>query len=455
MEANKVKTADDLRTLIQERNLKQIKVGLYDIDGVMAGKYMSRDKFLSALDGGFGFCDVVFGWDVGDRLYDNTKLTGWQRGYADAQVRIIPESCRELPLEDNMILVQGEVVGRLESLCPRGVLRRVLERAANMGFAPMAGIEYEFLVADESNSDMLARSYRDIKPLGHGGFGYSVLRNSVNTEFYQGLMQLCDSMNMPLEGFHEETGPGQLEAALTVDKALQAADNAALFKTFTKVLAQKQGRTCSFMAKWNQEFSGQGGHIHISLKNRNGDNAFYDPSQPGNISRTMRHFIGGLQLLMPQITSLAAPTINSFRRLVPGYWAPTSALWGIDNRTVSLRAIPGSNKSQRVEYRLPGADSNPYLALASALAAGLHGIEHEIEPDAAITGNGYLLEAPPERRLPRSLWEAAQTLKHSAVARDWLGDDFVDHFAATREWEEREFQRHVTDWELNRYFEII
>lgn len=455
MEAHKVKTADDLRTLIRERDLKQIKVGLYDLDGVMAGKYMSRDKFLSALDGGFGFCDVLFGWDVGDKLYDNTTLTGWQKGYADAQVRVIPESCRELPLEDNMILVQGEVVGRLEGLCPRALLRRVVERAANLGFEAMAGIEYEFLVADERNEDLLGRHYKAIKPLGHGAFGYSMLRNSVNTEFYQGLIQLCEAMNMPLEGFHEETGPGQLEAALGVEKALLAADNAALFKTFAKVLAQKQGRTASFMAKWHQEYSGQGGHIHISLKDRDGHNTFYDAHAPQHISRTMRHFIGGLQALMPQITCLAAPTINSFRRLVPGYWAPTTALWGIDNRTVSLRAIPGSNKSQRVEYRLPGADCNPYLALASALAAGLYGIENEIEPDAPIIGNGYLLEPTPERRLPRTLWEAAQHLKHSAVMRDWLGDDFVSHFAATREWEEREFQRHVTDWELNRYFEII
>ncbi|WP_024303490.1 glutamine synthetase family protein [Pseudogulbenkiania sp. MAI-1] len=450
-----VKTAADLRTLVQERNLRQIKVGLYDLDGVMAGKYISRDKFLSALDGGFGFCDVVFGWDVNDRLYDNTTLTGWQKGYADAQVRLIPETCRELPLEDNMILVQGEVTGRLEALCPRGLLRRVADRARKMGFEAMAGIEYEFLVADESNESLLGRSYRDIKPLGRGACGYSVLRNSVNTEFYRGLIELCERMNMPLEGFHEETGPGQLEAALTVDQALPAADNAALFKTFSKVLAQKQGRTACFMAKWHQDYSGQGGHIHISLKNGDGSSAFYDASQPHNISRTMRHFIGGLQLLMPQFMSLAAPTINSFRRLVPGYWAPTTATWGVDNRTVAIRAIPGSAKSQRVEYRLPGADSNPYLALASGLAAGLYGIANEIEPDAPISGNGYLLDVSPERQLPRSLWEAAQALKHSAAARDWFGDDFVDHFAATREWEEREFQRHVTDWELNRYFEII
>ncbi len=455
MDARHVKTMADLKTLIEERQLRQIKVGLVDIDGVMCGKYMSRDKFLSSLEGGFGFCDVVFGWDVGDKLYDNTLLTGWGRGYGDAQIRLIPESCRELPLEDNMIFVQGEVVGRLEGLCPRGVLRRVVERARAMGFEPMAGFEYEFLVTDESNAALQDKLYQNPKPLGSGAFGYSVLRNSVNTDFYRGLLDLCEQMNMPVEGFHEETGPGALEAALTVDKAMTAADNAVCFKTFSKVLAEKQGRMICYMAKWNEEHSGQGGHIHISLKNRDGHSAFHQAGRDHNISDTMRHFIGGIQKLMPQFMSLAAPTINSFRRLVPGYWAPTSALWGVDNRTVAIRAIPGSSKSQRVEYRLPGADTNPYLALASGLAAGLYGIENKIEPEEPVTANGYLLQAPPHLQLHRTLWDAAQALRASAAARDWFGDDFVDHFAATREWEEREFQRHVTDWELKRYFEII
>ena len=213
MEPRQVKTMTDLKALVEERGLKQIKVGLIDIDGVMCGKYMSRDKFLSALEGGFGFCDVVFGWDVGDRLYDNTKLTGWGRGYGDAEIRLIPESCRELPLEGDMIFVQGEVVGRLEGLCPRGVLRRVVERARKMGFEPMAGFEYEFLVTDESNEALQDKLYQQPKPLGTGAFGYSVIRNSVNTEFYRGLLDLCDQMAMPIERFHEETGPGALEAA--------------------------------------------------------------------------------------------------------------------------------------------------------------------------------------------------------------------------------------------------
>ncbi|TIC79834.1 glutamine synthetase family protein [Crenobacter intestini] len=455
MQTQAIRTAADLAALVTQRGLKQVKVGLYDIDGVMAGKYMSTDKFLSALDKGFGFCDVVFGWDVGDRLYDNTRLTGWGRGYGDAEIRLLPDSVRELPLEGDMLLVQGEVTGRLECLCPRGVLRRLLARADALGFEVHAGFEYEFLAVDEPDEALFARAYRDPRPLGRGAFGYSVLRNSVNTDFYRALLDLCERMDMPIEGFHEETGPGQLEAALSVAPALRAADNAALFKTFSKVLAQKQGRMVSFMAKWNEQQSGQGGHLHISLRGKDGCNAFYDEAAEHGISRVQRHFVGGLQRYMADIAATAAPTINSFRRLVPGYWAPTLSLWGVDNRTVAIRVIPGSDKSQRVEYRLPGADANPYLALAGALAAGLAGVDEAIEPDEAVTANGYQLDAPPERKLPSTLWDAAQRLRHSSVARRAFGDDFVEHFAATREWEEREFQRYVTDWELKRYFEII
>lgn len=455
MHASQVKTHDDVRAIIAERNITQVKVGVYDIDGMMRGKYMSAAKFLSSLDGGFGFCDVVLGWDIDDQMYDNTTLTGWQNGYADAMVRILPDTCREMPTEPDVLFWQAEFSGHLESLCPRGILRNVIERCRAMGFEPYAGVEYEFLVADECHDDLIVKDYLNIKPLGVGNAGYSVLRNSVNTDFYKELLGVCAAMNMPLEGLHEETGPGQLEAALTVDQALIAADNAALFKTFAKIVAQKQNRVMSFMAKWHRDFSGQGGHIHMSLKKLDGSTAFFDETDEFRMSSTMRHFVGGMQALTPQLMALAAPTINSYSRLVPGYWAPTTATWGVDNRTVGFRVIKGSAKSQRVEFRVPGADTNPYLAMAAALIGGLYGIEHAIEPSAPVTGNGYAIEPPEHLKLPRSLWQAAQNLRASAAAREWLGDDFVDHYAATREWEEREFQRHVTDWERRRYFELI
>jgi glutamine synthetase len=158
---------------------------------------------------------------------------------------------------------------------------------------------------------------------------------------------------------------------------------------------------------------------------------------------------------MPELLALSCPTVNSYRRLIPGFWAPTSATWGVENRTCAIRAIPGSPKSQRVEYRIAPADANPYAALCAALGSGLWGVENELEPDDPITGNAYDLPAEGPRALPQTLWDAAQRLKGSDAARDLFGDEFVDHFAATREWEEREFRKHISDWELARYFEAI
>ncbi|MDB5558666.1 MAG: glutamine synthetase [Enterovirga sp.] len=261
---------------------------------------------------------------------------------------------------------------------------------------------------------------------------------------------------MALEGLHTETGPGVLEAAIAVDDALRAADKAALFKTFVKVLAQRRGLMATFMAKWSNDWPGQSGHIHLSLRDKeSGRPVFREEGAEHGLGRTMRHFIGGQQALMPELLAMVASTVNSYSRLIPGFWAPTSATWGIENRTTALRAIPGSAAAQRVEYRIAAADANPYLALAAALASGLYGIENEIEPDAPVTGNAYDLKDGGGRDLPRTLWDAAQRLKGSEAAGELFGPAFVEHFAATREWEEREFRRHITDWELKRYFEII
>lgn len=455
MTAERKQAAEALVQIIKQRGIKYLKVGFYDLDGVMAGKYMAAEKFISALESNFAFCDVVFGWDVNDVLFDNISLSGWATGYADAEVQLLPEQWRELPLEGNTLLVPGQVVGRMAPLCPRQLLNRVLERGRQMGYLTAAGFEYEFLVTNEEHETLRQRDFLNPKPLGYDAFGYSVMRTGMNHDFYEGILNLCDAMNIPIEGFHEETGPGQLELALQVKEAHLAADNAALFKTFSKVLAHKQGRMLSFMAKWHQDYSGQGGHVHVSLRRTDGSPVFYDDSKEHNISDEMRWFVGGLQHLARDMMAIHAPNINSYRRLVPGYWAPTSALWGIDNRTTAIRAISGSAKSQRIEYRVPGADTNPYLVAAAVFAAGLYGIENQLAPSECYTGNAYTAIPPAELTLPRSLWDAAQCLRQSAAAKDWFGEDFVDHFAGTREWEEREFQKYVGEWERRRYFEII
>jgi glutamine synthetase len=454
MEPRHVRTAADARTLVEGSGTSHVKVGVFDVDGILRGKYLSKAKFLSALDDGFGFCDVVLGWDSKDQLYDNVKYTGWHTGYPDAPVRILPESCRPLPWEQPVPFFLCEFAPPADRLCPRGLLRRVIERGRALGFDAYAGFEYEFFVFQETPDSVRAKRFRDLKPIAPDYFGYSVLRNSVWSEFYRGLLDTAEQMDFPIEGLHEETGPGVIEAAIGVDGALAAADKAALFKTFSKVVAQRQGLMATFMAKWSKDWPGQSGHIHLSLK-RAGEPVFRDAARPHGMSELMRWFVGGQQKLMPELLAMVSPTVNSYTRLIPGFWAPTDATWGVENRTCALRVIPGSEKSQRVEYRVAAADANPYVILSAALASGLHGIEQRIEPEAEVTGSAYDRRFLQRLALPRTLWDAAQRLKGSKMARDWFGEDFVEHFAATREWEERECRRHITDWELDRYFEII
>lgn len=456
MNPREVKTVQDARQIIEERGLTHVKVGLFDNDGVMRGKYMSREKFFSSLENGFAFCDVVLGWDLKDQLYDNVSYTGWHTGYPDAPVRILPETCRDIPFEDGMLLFIAEFAGPAEAVCPRGTLRKVIEKAADMGFEAFASLEYEFFLFDETPDSVREKNFTNLKPLTPGWFGYSMLRNSTHAELYHEILELTNGMDFPLEGIHTETGPGVIEAAIAVDNALNAADKGALFKTFLKVLAQRHELMATFMAKWSNDYPGQSGHIHLSLRHKNvSTSAFYDSSKKHNMSDIQLQFIAGQQKLMPQLLCMIAPTVNSYSRLIPGFWAPTDATWGVDNRTTALRVISGSDKSQRVEHRLGSADANPYLALAAALGAGLYGIEKGLQPEPQVKGNAYDQQHSEALALPKTLWEASQTFKKSGAARDLFGDTFVEHFAASREWEEREFRKHITDWEMKRYFEII
>jgi glutamine synthetase len=455
MEKSSAEQATAVRQLLTERGIEHVKIGVFDGDGILRGKYVNRDKFLSALDKGLGFCDVVLGWDSNDQLFDNVKFTGWHTAFPDAPVRVLPATCRDIPFEPKTVLFLCEFAGRAESVCPRATLRRVLARAAGMGYSVSAAAEFEFFLFTETPESVRDKGYRDLQPMTPGFFGYSVLRNSVHSALYQELLDLAQAMRFPIEGLHTETGPGVLEAALAHCEALEAADRAALFKTFTKVLAQRHGLMATFMAKWSNKYPGQSGHLHLSMQKEGGGSVFHDPTKPNEMSDAMRWFVGGQQALMPELLAMVASTVNSYSRLVPGFWAPTSATWGVENRTTALRVIRGGPSSQRVEYRIAAADINPYLALAAAIGSGLWGIEHRIEPDEPIATNAYDREHPPQRRLPGTLQEAAERLAASKPARALFGDEFVEHHAATRQWEEREFRKAITDWELSRYFEII
>ena len=455
MQLRDVKTREQALELVKSRHCKHVKIAITDFNGILRGKYISVEKFEGALKHGMGFCDVILGIDTDDQLIDNLKTTGWHTGYPDAPIKIDPSSCREIPFEDNTLLFLCEFDQTSAAVCPRQLLKRVIKRANDMGLFPYCAFEYEFTVFDETMESVREKNYRNLKPITPNNFGYSIMRNTFLSEFYTDLLSLAEQMDFPIEGFHTEIGPGVLEAALVADSAINAADKANLFKTMTKVYAERQGLMASFMAKWNSEMQGQSGHFHISLLDKNGHNVFYDEKADANMSQTMHHFVAGQQALMPEWLVLAAPTVNSFARLVPGFWAPTSALWGIDNRTTALRAITGSKKAQRVEYRIGAADTNPYLLAACAIASGLYGIEHGLTLGKPTEGNAYAAKFDKKYALPSTLEEAAKRFSTSKTAQEYFGETFVHDFSATRLWEVRENQKAITDWQMRRYFEII
>jgi glutamine synthetase len=443
----------------RQRDVTRVKLGLTDVDGVIRGKYVSLEKFESVLRKGGGFCDCVLGWDVNDQLYDRGTFTGWHTGFPDADFRLLVDTERWLAEEGCPYFI-GEFVGpdhAAHPLCPRTRLAGVLTRLADAGLSLLSGFEYEFFVFAESPHGVRDKGYRNLRPLTPGNFGYSVLRSSAQAELFNGLMDYCTALDCPLEGLHCETGPGVWEAALHPRPGLEAADQAALFKTFSKVFFQRRDCMATFMAKWSMDYPGQSGHYHFSLLDGAGENRFYDAAAVHGISNEQRWAVGGLVDQLPQLLALLAPTINSYTRLVPGAWAPTASTWGIENRTAAVRIIPGGPGRQHIECRVPGADSNPYLVAAAVAAAALHGIEQQREPPEPVTGNAYDVEPelPPALRFPRTLDAAAAALEGSELARGMFGDAFVDHFVMTRRFECAEYGRHLNDWQLDRYFEII
>jgi glutamine synthetase len=329
----------------------------------------------------------------------------------------------------------------------------VLARAEKAGFVAQTGMEFEWFNFRETSQSLADKKFAQINPLTPGMFGYSVVRMSQSQPYFAAIMDELRAFGIPLEGLHTETGPGVFEAAILYSGALESADRAVLFKTSVKEIGARFGIMPSFMAKWNMALPGCSGHLHQSLWNGE-KNVFYDEKDQFRMSRVFKHYVAGILEALPEILPFFAPTVNSYKRLVDGYWAPTKATWGIDNRTVAARVIPGSSKSTRLELRVPGSDVNPYLAVAASIAAGLYGVEKGLElKDKPITGSAYTESAAP--RLPRNLHEATLRLQDSKLARELLGDGFVDHFVQTRLWEWRQFQDSVTNWELQRYFEII
>jgi glutamine synthetase len=442
---------DDLLHQLEVAGTEKVKLAVTDIDGVLRVKVIGFDKFKSIAEKGFGFCDVVFGWDAGDQAYDNGTFTGWHTGYPDAMAVVDVGTMRRVPWEDGLPFFLADF-GELP-VCPRGLLKQVIRQAAAEGYTAFFSQEFEWFNFIAASDDPTHRSFAALKPMTQGMFGYSILRASQGGTYFHALFDELKKFGVPLEGLHTETGPGVYEAAILYSDVLEAADRAVLFKSGVKEIAYRHGVLPTFMAKVSETLPGCSGHVHQSLW-RDGVNLFYDPAASGGMSSLMSSYMAGQLYCLPHILPMVAPTVNSYKRLVEGAWAPTTLTWAVDNRTTALRALPGSASSTRLETRVVGSDANPYLAMAACLAAGLYGVRNNLKLKVPATkGNGYADKS--NGVLPRNLWEATQAMKVSPLARELFGEAFADHFVRTREWEWRQFGRVVTDWELKRYFEII
>jgi glutamine synthetase len=449
---------------LRDGGVRTVILGGADTHGIMRGKRVPIDRLQHLLEHGMAMCDVfwVIHIDESDLVARPHYHTGYfpseRDGYPD--ITAVPDvsTLRLVPWHEATALLLCDFHrqdGGAIPISPRTVLRRVIERARELGLEPMCGIELEFYVLRETPGSVLTRRPAELEPLEERPSTYGVTMGSRQEPLSRLIRESALAYGLPIEACNPETGPGQFEITLHYAPALKAADDAFLFRAAVKELAGQQGLMATFMAKPRSDWAGSSCHVHISLAGDRGQNAFFDADAEHGISPVMRHFVAGTLETMSELTAIMAPTINSYRRFTPYSWAGTTATWGLDNRSTGLRAVCESEASTRIEHRQAGGDVNPYLAAAAALAGGLHGIEKGIEAPKLSDGDIYAMAPGEVPELPRSLPEATKLLQESQVARDWLGDDFVDHFVEMKRAECEAQMTAVTDWEIARYLEAL
>ncbi len=397
----------------------------------------------------------------------NLKVSNWERGFADIVMKPDLSTFALVPWEENVASCICDLWtehGEPVSVSPRYVLNNVVERARAMGFEPKAASELEFRFFRENQVSVREKDFGpNLTPLNPGMNCYAISQSSADDHLLGRIARMMIAYGVEIEGYNREHGPGMYEMNLRYSDAVVAADRTMLFKTGVKEICHQLGFTASFMAKWNDQEDGSSGHSHMSLWDRaNGHNAFWDEGKEGHMSETMRQFLAGVLDKMPEFMVLYAPVINSYKRYVEGTWAPLNTTWGMDNRTCSVRIINVGRNAIRVENRVPGADANFYLVFAATLASGLYGIERKLELPARLDGNAYdptvvaaALEQGRVKALARNLTDSTDLLERSEIAREYLGNDFVEHFVATRRWEVKEYEKAVTNWDRRRYLELI
>ena len=446
---------DAARALFERHHITTVQFGMTDLDGQMRGKFVPADFFLDSIAAaGSSIPNIVFGWDIEDTLMDCFTLSGWHTGYSDVVLMPDLTTLRPVPWEPGHAFVLCDVVhtdGSEVPVAPRTVLTRQVARAAALGYRLTAGYELEFYLFRETPETAAAKGYRDLTPAAPGIATFSLNRHSVLEHVIGAIREGMRACGIPILASNTEYGAGQIEINIEHADVLTTADRVAIYKTGVRRIAEQHGYLASFMAKVSTDAAGSSAHIHQSMQSlaQPARNAMWEGDGPSAI---LRQAVAGQLATMSDFTALYCPTVNSYKRRVPGSWSPVAAVWGTDNRTAALRAIARDEATCRMENRLPGADANPYLALAACLAGVLHGVENQLEPPPPVLGNAYDGDAPP---LPRSLAEAVDALASSTTARAAFGDTFVDHYLASRIWERDRHREAVSDWETGRYLTRI
>ncbi|RZQ59255.1 glutamine synthetase [Amycolatopsis suaedae] len=446
-------TVDELRRLVDDGTVDTVLVAMTDMQGRLQGKRCAAEYFLSeVLAHATEACNYLLAVDVDMNTVDGYAISSWERGYGDCVLRPDLATLRLVPWQEGtaMVLADVEWVGGGEvPVSPRQVLRGQLARLADRGLGAYVGTELEFMVFDDSYERAWNSGYRGLTPANQYNVDYSLLGTARLEPLLRRIRNAMGGAGMYVESAKGECNLGQQEIAFRYTDALATCDNHVIYKNGAKEIAAQEGRSLTFMAKYDER-EGNSCHIHISLRSLGGD-AVLAGDGPGGRSPLMDHFLAGQLACLRELTYFFAPNINSYKRFVPGSFAPTAVAWGTDNRTCALRVV-GHGESLRVENRVPGGDVNPYLAVAALIAAGLHGIENELALEEELTGNAYTSGKP---TVPTTLRAAADLLAGSEVARTAFGADVVEHYLNAARVELTAFDAAVTDWERVRGFERL
>ncbi|HEY0692938.1 MAG TPA: glutamine synthetase family protein [Kribbella sp.] len=446
-------TVQELRDMVAAGHIDTVLVAITDMQGRLQGKRCGARYFLEeVVPHGTEGCNYLLAVDVDMNTVDGYEMSSWERGYGDLLMAPDLRTLRLLPWLEGTAMVLCDIQwldGRPMPASPRQVLKAQLNRLAERGLKAYVGTELEFIVFNDTFESAWDKSYRDLEPANQYNVDYSLLGTSRIEPLLRDIRNSMTGAGLYVESAKGECNLGQHEIAFRYDEALATCDNHSIYKTGAKEIAARHRKSLTFMAKYNER-EGNSCHIHLSFRSTDGSAVLAGDREHG-FSELMERFVAGQLACLPEFTYLLAPNINSYKRFVPGSFAPTAVAWGMDNRTCSLRVV-GHGESLRVENRLPGGDVNPYLAVAALIAAGLYGIENQLELEPVFEGNAYSSDKP---HVPSTLRDASELFGKSSIARSAFGDEMVDHYVNAAKVELAGYDAAVTDWERVRGFERL